>query len=224
MSLVTRLAPLTGVLAIALIVASLASDSLPDSTSDDATLAAYVASHGVTAWFVMATGIALGGVLLLVFTGVLGARVAEAGAGPVTQRVVQTAGTAWAVLTMMGGAMSAIVPIKVMFYTPDAPTAALYPYLNALSYSVLVSVCAYAAALCAFALSVAGIQSGVIPRWLAIAGLPAAALMLANVVLPMSMITVYFVTVSVTLAVRGTTHPAEVTGAELSPAEVASVG
>ena len=204
MTVLTRLAPLSGVLGLVVIVASLASDSLPDSTSDNAALATYVAAHGVTGWFAMATGIALGGALLLVFTGVLSARLADSDVAPISQRVVQTAGTAWGVLTMVGGALMGIVPIKVMFYTPSAPSADLYPYLNAMSYTVLVSVCAYAAALLAVALSVAGLQSGSLPRWLAIAGFPAAVLMLANVVLPMSMITVYFVTVAIVLTLRST--------------------
>ena len=217
MSLLTRLAPLTGVLGIATIVASLAADSLPDSTSDNATLTAYITAHGVTAWFAMSSGIALGGMVLLVFTGVLAARIDEAGAGPVTQRVVQTAGTAWGVLTMIGGALMGVVPIKIMFYTPAAPTAELYPYLNALAYSVLVSVCASAAALLAVALSVAGLQSGVLPRWLAIAGFPAAVLMLANMLLPMSIITLYFVAVAITLTVRTTHAPVRGGVAEPQP-------
>ena len=56
--------------------------------------------------------IAIGGTLLLVFASVLAARVEAAGAGPVTQRLVHTAATAWALLTMLGGALFAVVPIS----------------------------------------------------------------------------------------------------------------
>lgn len=207
MSILTRLAPLTGVLAIGAIVASLASDSLPDSTSDDMTLATYVAAHGAAGWFAMATGIAIGGALLLVFTAVVDARLAEAGVGPITRGVAQTPGTAWGTLVLLGGALEGVVPIKLIFYSPGAPSAALYPYLNAMSYSVLVSVCAYAAALLTVALSVAALRTGVLPRWLAVVGFPAALLMLANILLPMSMITIYMIITCITLTVRVVPSP-----------------
>ena len=65
---------------------------------------------------------------------------------------------------------------------------------------------AYAAALLALTVSITALRTGALPRWLAIAGIPAAALMLANAALPMSIITLWFVTVSIALTIRPTDH------------------
>ena len=43
---------------------------------------------------------------------------------------------------------------------------------------------------------------GAIPRWLAIAGIPMSVLMLANAVMPMAVITLWFLITSITLTVR----------------------
>jgi hypothetical protein len=139
-----------------------------------------------------------------VFASVLGARVEAAGAGPVTQRLVQTSATAWGLLTMLGGALFGVVPIKLMFYGADAPSAASYHVVEATSYAVLVTVCAFAAALLAVALSVASLQTGLLPRWLTIAGFPAALLILGNMLFPMSVITLFYVAVSIALVRRTT--------------------
>jgi hypothetical protein len=214
-----QLAPLTGLLGVAAVVAALAVDNLPDKSASSADLATYLSDHGSTRWFLMSVAISLGGTVLLVFASTLGVRVAEAGAGPITRQVVQTSATAWGLLTMLGGALFGIVPIKLMFYGSGAPSADLYHYLTALGYGVLVSVCAFAAALLALSLSMASRQTGLFPRWLTIAGFPAALLMLGNMLFPMAVITLYFVAVSIALTRRGRAQRV-VTGAEELPVAV----
>jgi hypothetical protein len=214
-----QLAPLTGLLGVAAVVAALAVDNLPDKSASSADLATYLSVHGSTRWFLMSVAISLGGTVLLVFASTLGVRVAEAGAGPITRQVVQTSATAWGLLTMLGGALFGIVPIKLMFYGSGAPSADLYHYLTALGYGVLVSVCAFAAALLALSLSLASRQTGLLPRWLTIAGFPAALLMLGNMLFPMAVITLYFVAVSIALT-RGSRAQRVVTGAEELPVAV----
>jgi hypothetical protein len=88
------------------------------------------------------------------------------------------------------------------------------------AYAVLVSVCAFAAALLAATLTTVSRQTGLLPRWLTLAGYPAAALMLTNIFLPMAMTTVYFVAVSITLVRRSAapvaTRPARDVAASLA--------
>jgi hypothetical protein len=202
MNRIEKLAPLTGVLGIAGVLAGLVTDNLPDRSASSADLAGYLAQQGHVHWFVEAMLIALGGTVLLVFAAVLAARVEAAGAGPVTSRLVHTAATAWGLLTMLGGALFGVIPIKLMFYGAAAPSASTYHVIEATSYAVLVTTCAFAASLLAVALSVASLQTGLLPRWLAIAGFPAGLLMLGNMVFPMSAITLFFVAVSIALARR----------------------
>jgi hypothetical protein len=145
---------------------------------------------------------ALGGTLLLVFAGVVAARVEEAGARPLGRHLTGTPATAWAVLTMTGGALWLAVPVGVQFFDVE-PDAALMS-LSGLPYAVLVTVCAFAAALTAASLTTVSRQTGLLPRWLTLVGYPAAALMLTNIFLPMAVITLYFVAVAVSLARRTT--------------------
>ena len=98
-----------------------------------------------------------------------------------------------------------------MFYGSDAPSVASYHVIEATSYAVLVTVCALAAALLAAALSVASLQTGMLPRWLTIAGFPAALLILGNMLFPMSAITLFYVAVSIALVRRTSTTRAATT-------------
>ncbi len=204
----SRLAPLTGTAALILLVGALASDDLPDSRASASDLAAWFATHGTTTYLARTLVIALAGVLLLVFAAVLADRAAAAGASSTTVRVLQNAGTGWAVLTMTGGALSAAVPVTLAFYDPAPPSPEMYHFLSGAGYAVLVTVCAFAAALTALTLSVASLRTGLLPRWLTYAGLPAALLMLANLLLPMAVITLYFLAVSLVLVRRKAVRPA----------------
>ncbi|GGB47687.1 hypothetical protein GCM10011492_43570 [Flexivirga endophytica] len=198
----SRLAPLTGVGGIAGVIFGLAIDNFPNGSYDDAQVAQWFADNGTARWIVSGASIALGGTLLLVFAAVLAVRIEQAGAGPVSAKVAHTAGTAWAILTMIGGAMWLAAPVAVDMFDAK-PTRALM-YGAGPAYATLVSVCAFAAAVLAAALSTAAWHTRLLPRWLATAGFPAAVLMLANTLLPMAVITLWYAAVAIVLTRRST--------------------
>lgn len=87
------------------------------------------------------------------------------------------------------------------------------------AYAVLVSVCAFAAALLAATLTTVSRQTRLLPRWLTMVGYPAAVLMLTNIFLPMAVITLYFVAVCVALARRTVARSSEATDSSTGAAE-----
>jgi hypothetical protein len=206
----TKLAPLAAALGIAGVIAGLAMDNFPDGSMNDAAVTRWFDSHGTGLWMASGFAMALGGTLLLVFAAVISALVDEAGAGPIGRHLTSTAATAWAVLTMTAGAMWLSVPVGVQFFDVK-PTAALIS-VSGLPYAVLTTVCAFAAALLAATITTVSRQTGLLPRWLTVAGYPAAVLMLTNIFLPMAVITLYFVAVSISLA-RRTTAPSAIPAA-----------
>jgi len=205
-----RIAPLVGPLGLAAIIAALAADTLPGGQVTDAELVTYTQDHGYGTWLLMGVGIGVGGALLLVFTAVLTARLERAGAGAVSVRLAQTAGTAWGALTLMAGACWSAMAMAHAFLSTDPPTAAVFNAFGGLSYGVLVLFCALAAATLAAAVTAAALRTRLLPRWLAVAGVPASLLMLANPLLPMAVITLWFTAVAVCLARRPVTDGAPV--------------
>lgn len=197
----TRLAPLSALLGIAGVLTGLWLDNFPDGTFDDAAVAHWFDVHGTTQWIVSGAGIALGGTVLLIFAAVITERVRDAGAGPVATTLTQVSATGWALLTMVGGAIWLAAPVAVNFFDV-VPTAGLMA-LAGLAYAVLVSVCAFSAAVLAATLTTVSRNTGLLPRWLTRLGYPAAVLMLTNVVLPMAVITLFFVAATICL-VRST--------------------
>ena len=167
----TKAAPLTGVLGIAGVIAGLAMDNFPDGSMDDAAVTRWFDSHGTGLWMASGFAIALGGTLLLVFA----ARARRAGRGgrswPGHPPPHQHRGHRWAVLTMTGGALWLAVPVGVQFFDVK-PNAALMA-LSGLPYAVLVTVCAFAAAMTAAALTTVSRQTGLLPSWLTRVGYPA---------------------------------------------------
>lgn len=196
----SRLAPLTGVAGIGGVILGLALDNFPDGSYNDAQVAHWFAVNGTTRWIISGASIAIGGTLLLVFAAVLATRVEAAAPGSVTAKVAQSAGTAWAILTMIGGAMWLAAPVAVDMFEAKPTRAMMYGAGPA--YATLVTVCAFAAAVLAAALSTAAWRTGILPKWLATAGFPAAVLMLANTLLPMAVITLWFVAVAISLIRR----------------------
>ena len=197
-----RTAPLSGALGLLFVIAGLASDRAPDSDWGDAQTQAWFATHSLTGWLISSLLIALGGTVLLVFTAVLAARQEQLGASLVARHLTLLAGGAWALLTIVGGAGFGTIPLAHVFMNPEPPSTATYHVLGGLFYGLLVAFCALAASLLTVTLSVSALRTGLLPRWLAVAGLPAAVLMLANAMLPMLVITLYYLTVSITLTLR----------------------
>jgi len=195
-----KLAPLSGLLGIAGVITGLALDNAPHGNPSDAAVVSWFAEHGVGRWFASSAAISLGGIALLVFAAVLGDRAERAGAGRLSTRVLTAAATGWGVCTVLGGALWG-APAYLVKLSDVHPTAALL-YLGGPAYAVLVAACAFAAALTAAALTTASWRTGILPRWLTVAGIPASLLMLTNVLMPMLVITLWFVAVSIALTRR----------------------
>ena len=202
MSTTARLAPLSGVAGIACLVAGLATDKAPTSSWSDARITGWYATHGNGEWLVSAYLIAAAAPFLLIFAGVLRERLATAGASRVSRSVLLGSGTAFAVTALVGAALYAGVPAARVFAKAPAPTPDISRYLLGASYGTLVMFSAFVAALFAATVSIGSLRSGAIPRWLAIAGIPLSVLMLANAVMPMAVITLWFLVTSITLTVR----------------------
>jgi hypothetical protein len=194
----SRFAPLTGLAGIAGVIAGLALDNFPDGSFSDAEVARWFDVHGTTRWIISGSAICLGGTLLLVFAAIIATRVDESGAGPVTRRLTMVSATAWAVFTMLGGALWISVPLALKMFNAR-PSAALLE-LAGPAYAVLVTICAFAAALLAISVTTASRQTGLLPRWLTRIGYPAAALMFTNVLLPMAVITLFYAATTIALS------------------------
>lgn len=198
----SRLVPLTGLGGIALLVAGLATDAAPTSKWSDARIHAWYLSHGHGQWLASSCLVAAAAPLLLVFAADLRQRLAAAGAGLRAQSLLLGSGIAFAVTVLTGAALYAAVPAAMTFSDAPPPDASTSRYFLGAAYGDLVMFSAVAAALLVATLSITALRCRVLPRWLAVAGIPAALLMLANAAMPMAVITLWFVTASITLAVR----------------------
>jgi hypothetical protein len=200
-----RITPLTGLGGIALLIAGLASDSAPTSSWSDAQIAAWYAHHGNAHWLISAYLIAAAAPLLLVFTVDLRQRIAAAGASERAQTLLTGAGTAFSITVLVGAGLYAAVPAAMTFVDAPPPTPDTSRYLLGAAYATLVMFSAVAAALLAATVSITSLRHPAVPRWLAIAGIPASLLMLANAAMPMGIITLWFATASITLTARSAT-------------------
>jgi hypothetical protein len=205
MSLI-RFGLLTGPLAFAAIIFGLATDSLPGGEVNDAQLATYLDRHGYGVFLTMGGGVCLGGVLLLIFTSVVATRLESAGAGPTAVRVVAAAGTGWAAMTMLAGTAWIGPFVAHLAFTKTPPSAQANLILSGVGYSALTLLAGMSAALVAATITSVAFHTELLPRWLAIAGVPASVLILANPMLPMAIMTLWFTAVAVCLAKRAGTR------------------
>jgi hypothetical protein len=155
----------------------------------------------MTHWLLSACLLALGAPFLLIFTADLATRLADRGAGRTATAVVAGAGITWAATILVGAALYAAVPAAITFAQAPAPSPDISRYFLGSAYGVLVMFSAFAAALLAAALSLTALRYRTLPRWLAATGIPASILMLANALLPMAAITLWFAATSITLTV-----------------------
>ena len=197
-----RFSPLTGVAGIGCVVAGLALDRAPTSQWPDAQITQWYGTHGRFLWFVSACFIALGAPLLIAVTAVVRDRLERSGASRFAGQLVSGAGLALAVTYLVGAGVYAAVPAAMTFSSAPAPDPSTSRYFLGASYGILVMFSAFAAALLATSVSVTALRTGGLPRWLAVAGLPAGALMLLNAVMPMAVITLWFAVVSVAMCSR----------------------
>ena len=202
-----RLAPLTGLAGIALLVAGLATDTAPTSQWPDARIENWYVHHGRGPWLLSAYLLAAAAPLLLAFTAEVRRRIADSGGSERAQSLVLGSGIAFAVTVLTGAGLYAAVPAAMTFTHAPAPSADTSRYLLGAAYGILVMFSAFAAALLAATISITSLHHRVVPRWLAVAGIPASLLMLANAALPMGVITLWFTAASITLAIRPAAPP-----------------
>jgi hypothetical protein len=210
MNTLRRLTPLTGLGGVALVIAGLAADRAPSSDWTDARIQSWYLHHGLGLWLLSAYLVAAGAPLLIAFVAELRQRFAAAGAGERAQSIALAAGIAWAVTLLAGAGLYAAVPAAMTFSDAPAPGADISRFTLGAAYGTIVMFSALAAALLAFTISVVSLRHRVLPRWLAIVGIPASLLMLANAALPMAVITLWYAAASVSLAVRRPTQVAAV--------------
>ena len=200
-----RLTPLTGIGGVALLIAGLAIDAAPTSSWSDARIEDWYADHDFGQWLLSAYLLAAAAPMLLAFTADLRQRMAASGATAHSQSLVFGSGVAFAVTVLTGAGLYAAVPAAITFASAPPPSADVSRYLLGAAYGILVMFSAFAAALFAGTLSITSLRYRVLPRWLAVIGIPASLLMFANAALPMGVITLWFSAASITLAVRRTT-------------------
>lgn len=197
-----RLGLLTGPIGIAAIILGLFTDTLPSGDVSDAQLASYLDKHGYGVFLTMGGGAGLGGVLLLVFTAVLVSRLEVAGARPVAVRIAASAGTGWAVMTMFAGLAWLSPFVAHVSFSKAPPKADTFQTMAGLGYGSLTVFAGLSAALLAATVTAVALRTDLLPRWLAVAGIPASILILANPLLPMLIIAVWFTAVTVCLIRR----------------------
>lgn len=208
MNTLRRLTPLTGLGGIALVIAGLATDRAPASAWSDSRIHAWYLNHGIGPWLLSSYLVAAAAPLLIAFVADVGQRFAAAGAGERARSIAAAAGVAWAVTLLTGAGLYAAVPAAMTFSDAPAPGADISRFTLGAAYGTLVMFSAMAAALLAFTISVVSLHHRVLPRWLAVAGIPASLLMLANAALPMAVITLWYAAASISLAVRRPTDVA----------------
>ena len=201
MTTLPRLTPISGLAGIACIIGGLAADAAPTSSWPDDRITGWYATHGMTHWLLSACLLALGAPFLLIFTADLAARLADRGAGRVSTAVVAGAGITWAATLLVGAGLYAAVPAAITFAQAPAPSPDISRYFLGSAYGVLVMFSAFAAAMLAAATSLTALRYRTLPRWLALTGLPASILMLANAWLPMAVITLWYAATSITLTI-----------------------
>lgn len=202
MPTLSRIGPLAGVAGIGCAVAGLAMDTAPTSSWSDQRIADWYTANGSGHWLLSAYVLAAAAPFLLLFTAVVRGRLARAGASPTSLSVVLGAGTAFAVMLMTGAALYAAVPAARVFARAPAPSADISRYLLGAAYGALVMFSALASAVFAAAVSIAALRTRALPRPLAVVGVVLAVLMLANAVMPMAAITLWFLVISVAFALR----------------------
>ena len=214
-----RLAPLSGLAGIAFIIAGLATDHAPTSSWPNARIEDWYAHHGRGGWLASAYLLAAAAPLLIAFVADVRHRLAASGVGDRAQSMVLGAGIAWAVTLLTGAGLYAAVPAAMTFTDAPAPGADISRFTLGAAYGTLVMFSAFAAALLAITLSLISLRHRVLPRWLAMIGIPASLLMLANAALPMGVITLWFSAASIALAVR---RPSTLTPTDTATAPVAT--
>jgi hypothetical protein len=126
----------------------------------------------------------------------------------VAAQLVTAGGYVAAALLLAGVALYGTIPIQHLFNHAVLPTAAVSRVMLGASYATDFVVAPLAFGLMIVAVSLLGLRHGTLPRWLAIAGFPLAAVQLASLLFfPAWLIVLWSLAAGVTLTVR-TARPA----------------
>lgn len=198
----SRLAPLSGLLGIVLLDMGWFWDPAAPLDQSDRATASWYASHGNGAWLVAAALATLAVPCFWVFSSYVTARITAAGGSVRARKVVSVASRTFALSVLIVGPLYAAVPLTRVLTDVGDPSPAVSRFVGAAEFSEFILLSTLAAVVFAVSVSVAGWSTRAVPRWLSVAGIPLALIMLANPVLPMAGITLWFLLASITLAVR----------------------
>ena len=183
-------------------------DNGPSQDLGNASTQAWYATHSLTQWLISAGFGALAGVCAIIFAVVLRHRLTSAGDRSIAAQLVTAAGYVAAALVLAGVALYGTIPIQHFFNTAALPTPAVSRIMLGAAYATGFVIAPLAFGLMIAAVSVLGLRQGTLPRWLAITGLPLAALQLASVLfVPVWLVVLWSLAVGVTLTIRKSRSP-----------------
>jgi Domain of unknown function (DUF4386) len=183
-------------------------DNGPSQDLSNASTAAWYTHHSLAQWMISTTFGALAGVCAIVFAAVLRQRITSTADRSLAAQLVAAGGYVAAALLLAGVALYGTIPIQHLFNDAALPTPAASRALLGASYATGFVVAPLAFGLMIVAVSLLGLRHGTLPRWLAIAGFPLAAVQLASLLFfPAWLIVLWSLATGVALTTR-TTRPA----------------
>ena len=201
----SRTSGLAGVAYAVLFIAYGFTDNGPSQDLSNAGTQAWYASHSLTQWLISMAFGALAGLAAIVFTLVLRQRMTSAGDRSLAAQLVTAAGCIAAALMLAGVALYGTIPVQHLANGAALPTPAVSRAMLGAGYAVGFVIAPLVFGLMVAAVSLLGLRHGTLPRWLAIAGFPLAALQLASLLFFPAWLTVLWsLVVGVTLTVRRT--------------------
>lgn len=178
-------------------------DNGPSQDLSNASTQAWYAHHSLTQWLISTAFGALAGVCAIVFAVMLRHRLSPAGDRSAAVQLVTAGGYVAAALVLAGVALYGTIPIQHLVNTATLPTPAVSRIMLGAGYATGFVIAPLAFGLMVAAVSMLGLRNGTLPRWLAIAGFPVAALQLASVLFfPIWLIVLWSLATGVTLAIR----------------------
>lgn len=206
MSASPRLALLSGAAGIVLFDVGWFWDPAAPFVSD-ARLATWYATHSDGPWLAAAAFIMLSAPFLLVFAGAVSARLAAMGASRRSQRLARGGARGFAVAVLVFGAVYAAIPAARTFTSVGAPSGDLSRFAGSAEFSVWMLLSSALVGTFAVGLVTAAFTSRAVPRWLGVVVLVLLVPVVANPMLPMAGITLLFLVVSISLAIRPADAP-----------------
>lgn len=198
----SRIAPLSGVLAVILLESGLFSDPTPWVGAPSDEINQWFGNHSNAVWLTSATLIAVSSLVYAFFTAVLAERFAAAGASVRARSLLQGAGYTYSALVLVGAGLYAAPAVTEVFGGAAPITADVYRGLFGLYNGVLDVFAPFAALLLAVTAAATSFRVPVLPRWLAVTSIPLALLMVTSAVAPQTAVGLWVLMTSITLAAR----------------------